>query len=789
VLTSRSNPSIRWRSFPDTQSVSCQLVQLEWIGPALFRIRTTTPLCYTLAQGLTPLPNPSYSPRLRRFDQFELDLRTGELYRQSKRIKLQEQPCQVLAVLVEHPGELVTREELRKKLWPNDTFVDFDHGVNLAINKLRKTLGDSADNPHFIETLPRRGYRWTAPVECVDASPANPPADVPVSPPLQAGSFAANLIGKKVSHYRVLEMLGGGGMGVLFKGEDIKLGRRVALKFLPEELAGDSAALERFEREARAASALNHPNICTIYEVEEHDARPFLVMELLEGRTLREHIGQGRSGSLRTNEVLDLGAQIAGGLDAAHQKGIIHRDIKPANVFITTRGEAKILDFGLAKLVEIGEHAEAAAAIGGRDGTPPGAETVHSLNLTRTGAALGTACYMSPEQVRCEKLDARTDLFSFGLVLHEMATGQQTFGGATATEVHGAILHRTPAPAREINPELPPKIEKIISKALEKDREHRYQTASQMRADLESLKAETGPGVKAGEKIARRLRWTLIAAISAVVMLVVGILISKRADKMSSPSFERKTFDRGTVHNARFTPDGSTIVYDAAWDGKPSRMFWTRPGSRTSSPLGPPNADLQAISAKGQVAAILNPFLLQGGAARVGTLALLPLSGGVAQEILENVGGADFGPDGMDLAVVHWNEDKTRCRLEFPIGKVLYESDYTNIGFIRDPRVSPRGDRIAFIDYQLSGDSVAVIDLAGRKTMLSPTIRVVYGLAWSGDGKEIWFSGEAPDGNGIYAVTLSGKQRLILRQPRPLAIQDVSSDGRLLGIHSTQHGE
>jgi serine/threonine protein kinase len=477
------------------------------------------------------MASPADSPHLRRFDQFELDLRTAEIYKEGKRIKLQEQPCQVLAVLVEHPGELVTREELKKKLWPNDTFVDFDHGVNIAINKLRDALGDSAENPRFIETLPRRGYRWIAPMEFIGTSPGNAPADAPVSTPPERRTFAESFIGRKVSHYRVLEILGGGGMGIIYKAEDIKLGRRVALKFLPEELGSDSVVLERFEREARAASAINHPNICTIYEVEEQDGRPFLVMELLEGQTLREHIGAGGGAPLPTDEVLDLAAQIASGLDAAHQRGIIHRDIKPANIFITTRGEAKVLDFGLAKLVEIGGQAEATATRGSRISAPRGAMTAPLLHLTLTGAALGTASYMSPEQVRGEKLDARTDLFSFGLVLYEMATGHQTFGGESATEVHDAILHRTPRLAREFNPELPPKLEEIISKALEKDREVRYQTAREMRAELQRLKSDADSGVKIGEELEtpqRSRRWAQvgISLVFTATLLVVLLVFN-----------------------------------------------------------------------------------------------------------------------------------------------------------------------------------------------------------------------------------------------------------------------
>jgi eukaryotic-like serine/threonine-protein kinase len=513
-----------------------------------------------LPQRLTALPSPAHSPHLRRFDQFELDLRTGEIYKQGKRIKLQEQPGKVLAVLIEHPGELVTREELKKRLWPNDTFVDFDHGVNLAINKLREALGDSAENPRFIETLPRRGYRWLAQVESAEDSEANARASVPASVPSEAGSFAQNLIGKKVSHYRVLEILGGGGMGVVYKAEDIKLGRRVALKFLPEELSGDPMVLERFEREARAASALNHPNICTIHEVEEHEGRPFLVMELLEGQTLRDKIAAGAGTPLATDQLLDLSVQIVNGLEAAHQKGIIHRDIKPANIFITVRSEAKILDFGLAKLINISERVEVTSAMDHREGDLSSAAIALSSHLTMTGAALGTARYMSPEQVRGEKLDARSDLFSFGLVLYEMAAGHQAFGGETTAEVHEAILHRTPASARGSNPGLPEKLEEIISKALEKDCEARYQSASEIGADLERLGREMRSGVETVASGPRRAwRITLsVAVMLAAAAVAAGVLWRAREARLA------RLADKDTIVLADFTNTTGEALFDDA---------------------------------------------------------------------------------------------------------------------------------------------------------------------------------------------------------------------------------
>jgi len=580
-----------------------------------------------------------------------------------------------------------------------------------------------------------------------------------VPPPYNAGDVSLSA-GTRIGPYEIVSPLGAGGMGEVYRARDPRLGRQVAIKILPRLADASSMKLQRFEREARATGALNHPNILAIYDIGVHEGLPYLVSELLEGETLLARL---RHGPLAQHKAIEYGKQIVAGLAAAHARGIVHRDLKPENIFLTKDGVIKILDFGLAKW--FGEPGD----------SRPGLKT--AAPQTEAGVLVGTVSYMSPEQIRGEDLDHRSDIFAFGLVLYEMLAGIRAFDGKSAAETIAATLYQEPPEFPESShPSL--QVEQIVRHCLEKKPDDRYQSARDLQFQLDAL---TGVLVSATRQRSgrfgippRRLRTTAIAASFLALGAVTAFLAARLLSQAPLPTFQQLTFRRGAVQSARFAPDGGTVIYSAAWEGGPLQLFSARPDSPESRAFEIPSADILSVSPTGELAISLG----RTNPTSEGTLARVPLGGGAPRELMTRVIDADWSPDGKQLAVIHGVPGG--YRLEYPIGTTLVETR----GWMSHVRISRDGSKIAFLDHPTildDGGSVCVFE-HGEKHVLASGWATVNGLAWSPSGDELWFTASTlGPTNSLVAVSPSGRQRTLQAFPGRATLLDVDPrSGRTL---------
>lgn len=576
--------------------------------------------------------------------------------------------------------------------------------------------------------------------------------------------------GTTVGPYEIASLLGAGGMGEVYRARDPRIGRNVAIKVIRSSFNGDPERLGRFEQEVRAAGALNHPNILSIYDVGASNGSPYLVSELLEGETLRDRL---TASPLPLKKAIDFALQIAQGLAAAHDKGIIHRDLKPENLFITKDGRVKILDFGLAKLTrpEVSN-----------DGSQT---TISTTPGTQTGMVLGTVGYMSPEQVRGEKADHRSDIFSFGAILYEMLSGKRAFEGETAVEKMNAILKIEPETFELTSGALG--LISIVEHCLEKEANQRFQSATDVGYALEAIAGVSSSTIKTSTTPASR-RSGLLYSLGAMALVVIvawiaflvgggvrSVTVASKIEPLSQlPIFHRLTFRQGFVDTAKFGPDGQTIVYSASWNGGPFEVFSTRVDGRESRSLGIKDAQVQSISPAGEMLLILHPYSDQP------TLATVSLSGGEPRELLKNAYGASWAPDGKTFAVLQSSNGMQT--IQFPPGRTIYQ---TTAG-LTTIRFSPHGDYLAFFEGSIGAmAALKIIDLKGTKKILYTGLIRNNGIAWRNDN-EVWFaSPDISDGRAIHSVTLDGKHRIVYRSAGILILQDQSPSGGVLLTQGT----
>jgi serine/threonine protein kinase/sugar lactone lactonase YvrE len=559
-------------------------------------------------------------------------------------------------------------------------------------------------------------------------------------------------------------------MGEVYRARDTRLGREVAVKVLPESLSQDAERLQRFEQEARSASALNHPNIVTIYDTGQAEIGSYIAMELVEGKTLRDILDDG---PLPTKRLLLISAQVADGLSRAHAAGIVHRDLKPENVMVRTDGLVKILDFGLAKLT--------LPDVSGGETQAPTVPLV-----TEAGRIVGTVGYMSPEQALGKPLDFRSDQFSLGSILYEMASGHRAFARASAPETLAAIIRDEPEPLAARTPGSPTLFRWIVERCLAKSPGDRYASTSDLARDLSTLRDRlpeaSGPAAPIAPPPRGRAYRGVVLGIVAAAAFATGALLTPRLGRRGSPgthpTWRQLSFRRGMIWSARFAPDGQTVVYSAAWDGAPVRLFSTRTEATETRELDLPPGKILAISPKGELAFLRDPrfvfFFRQPG-----TLARAALEGGAPRDLLEGVEAADWSPDGTELAVVRRKEG--RIRLEYPVGRTVYQAD----GDISSVRVSRDGKWIALFEHPQLTATVMVVRVAdGNRRVLSKDWALPSGgLAWSPDGEEVWFTAQRRSdtaSQALYAATLDGKTREVAKVPGELRLLDVAADGRVL---------
>ena len=579
--------------------------------------------------------------------------------------------------------------------------------------------------------------------------------------------------GNRLGPYEVLSILGTGGMAEVYRARDTRLGRDVALKVVNEALAGDAELVRRFEHEARLAGSLNHPNVVAIYDVGREDGSAYFITELLKGESLRQRLARGR---LPLDTALDWGNQLAQGLAAAHARGVIHRDVKPENVFVTSDGLVKLLDFGIAKLAE-----------GARAEGPHGIldDTVTSTGgRTQTGAILGTPAYMSPEQVRGESVDARTDIFSLGAVLYEMLSGKRPFPGGSLVESGHAILHDDPPPLPE---EVPSAVAQVVRRSLEKDRDARIQSARDLAFALELIRTPIGTVQTRGRppKSAKRLRLLIALAGAAVLFALLLYVGGQSTRRPALPEIEQATFREGTILGARFTPEGR-FVLSAAWDGQTEEVYSSVPGTVQLQALGLKDARLLGVSRTGELALMVRPHS-RTRIIGTGTLARVPGSGGLPRELAEDVHFADWSLRG-ELVAVRFKG--SNYRIERPLGTVVYE---TSDGWIGDLRVSPNGDHLAFVHHPSSGftsekatwsptsGKVMVLDAHNAARVLTRNYVECQGLAWSPSGTEVWFTaGDSAIQNTLRAAPLNRAEYEVYRSPGEIRLEDIAADGTIL---------